>query len=150
MWQTKCHNHDKKNNNGLNYNYVYLNLALVGDRVCIQQGRKGQYDGLLRCGQIFTTKTAVKRQTIKPPDVTLFIAVHNCTILHNAVPIAAVLRYIFEQLLLCVYFILSLFNSSVTQNINSRKSAVGRSGARILKRTRDSFHPQTPQRLWDP
>ena len=127
----------KKSKNWLNYNSVYLNLARVRELVCIQQGRKGLYDALLRCSQISASQTAVKRQNVKPPGVTLFIAVHNCTILQNAVPIIGALRHILNNcycaFILCVSF------APVTQNLNSREIAVGRFGARILKRTRDSF-----------
>jgi len=51
-------------NKYINYNSVQLNLALVPDLVCIQHGRKGQYDALLRGGQISASQTAVKRQTV--------------------------------------------------------------------------------------
>ena len=93
------------------------------------------------CSQISASQTAVKRQNAKPPGVTLFIAVHNCTILQNAVPTIGALRYIFEQLLLCIYSILCVIFIGHTEPQQSGDRSWTVWGSNPEKNTRFlSFH----------
>jgi len=54
----------QKIKNELHYNSVHLKYECVGDLVCIQQGRKNQYNAMLGRGQISASQTAVKRQSV--------------------------------------------------------------------------------------
>ena len=127
----------QKYKNTLNYNSVQLNLPPYQTPFVFNRQERAVWRTVVERSDICITDRCHTSKRLNPRRHNT--AVHNCTILHNAQNIIGVWMYICEQLLLCVYFILSRSSPSVTLNINSRGNAVGRSGARILKRTRDSF-----------